>query len=88
MWVLLAEGADKDALDARGYSSLIWAVGGGHLPIVEALLTAGADVNSRGTHSGCAALHVAAGEGFGDMVISLLQGGLERMHETGKGHRH
>eukprot|EP00752_Nemacystus_decipiens_P002347 g2217.t1 len=83
--VLLAEGADKDALDARGYSSLIWAVGGGHVPVVEALLAPGVDVNSRGLHSGCAALRVAASEGHAAMVTTILRSGADKDALDAKG---
>jgi ankyrin repeat protein len=44
---LMAEGADVNAVEDYRMSSLVWAVYGGYLDIVEALCQAGADVNQR-----------------------------------------
>ena len=44
-WRILRAGVDKDALNARGEKPLILAAREGHLPVVEALLADGADVN-------------------------------------------
>ena len=45
MLVLLAAGADVNALDAEGVSALMAASAFGHRELVELLLAAGADVN-------------------------------------------
>ena len=52
--------------------------------LLEALVNAGADVNAT-TNSGDAACHVAAREGFHDLLCSLLQVGANMMLENGDG---
>lgn len=42
---LLSHGANVDAVDEHGISSLAWAAGRNHIEIVEALLEAGASPN-------------------------------------------
>ncbi|CAN0292326.1 unnamed protein product, partial [Scytosiphon promiscuus] len=75
---LLAGGADKEALDNRGYTPLIWVAEQGHLPVTEALLYAGADVNISGGDDGSTALHWASREGHGGIRDALLACGAHR----------
>ena len=71
----ILQGANKDALDCDGESPLIWAVTEGHLPMVNALVAAGVNVNARRGSDGSAVLHIAAGRGRDEMVSSLLRKG-------------
>ena len=89
---LLRGGADKDSQDAFEYTPLIAAAGNGHLPFVEAMLTAGADLSrrclnawSRPCDRGCTALHVAASEGHHEVVVALLRGGACENEEDDSG---
>jgi hypothetical protein len=56
---LIAEGADLNARDSRGYTPLHAAVGEGDLEIVKLLVSVGADVNVR-DNAGWTPLHLAA----------------------------
>jgi len=58
--------------DRKGYSALHWASANGHLPVVEALVKAGARVNLP-DDQGCTPLHVASRNGNSDIVKFLLQ---------------
>lgn len=71
----LLKGVNKDALDCDGERPLIWAVAGGHLPMVKALVAAGFNVNVRRGSDGCAPLHLAAGGGHDGILFTLLRAG-------------
>lgn len=70
--MLLASGADKNALDPGGRTPLVLAVAEGHLATVETLLATEADLHLRGAADDCTALHYAACEGSGNVVAALL----------------
>lgn len=76
---LLLIGAEKDDVDNSGETPLMCAVLEGQLSTVEALLTAGADCNI-GTmnDTGYAPLHVAAGNGYSEIVSALIRGGANK----------
>ena len=67
---------DKDlplnTVDGKGYSALHWASLNGHLPVVEALIEAGAKMEFQ-DKQGCTALHVASRNDNTDVVNYLLQ---------------
>lgn len=74
--VLLRNGADTDVRDKEGDDTpLMWALERSdvHVPIVEALLAAGADLNTR--CGGRVALHIAASEGHDEIVSLMLKNG-------------
>lgn len=76
---LLHRGAPVHAVshNAMGNQSLHAAVAGGRLPVVMALLAAGAEVNSGRSHGGYTPLHLAAGGGDLPMIQALLSAGAE-----------
>jgi ankyrin repeat protein len=45
--LFIAEGADVDAKDDKGYTPLHWAARNGHKEIAELLIAKGADVNAK-----------------------------------------
>lgn len=69
--MVLAAGANPNAVAANGYSALMHAAEMGHKDLVEALLTAGAQPSAK-NHSGDAALLLATVEGYKDIVKVLL----------------
>lgn len=73
---LLAEGADPNAVDGYGWSSLHFAVPRAGPETVSALLAAGADPNAM-TIGGLAALHLAARQRTSDVVSDLLGAGAD-----------
>ncbi len=74
---LLQEGADANEIDETGNSALGAAVLGGHPATVKALLTAGADVNTRLLKQGWTVLMTAAGGGQTEIVKALLEAGAD-----------
>jgi ankyrin repeat protein len=77
--VTLVESGSIDAnmeIEVRSGTStpLVIAIGSGHLPVVDALLQAGADVDKAGSH-GITPLIKASGQGHLPVVQALLQGG-------------
>ena len=71
---LLAGGADVNAKDNTGRTTLMLAAVGGHSATVEALLTAGPDVNAM-SKTGQTALLLAAMRGHTDIVELLKKAG-------------
>ena len=74
--LLLAEGADPNAADAYGWSSLHFAVPLAGPGVVAALVAAGADPNLR-TIGGATALHLAASQAPLPVVSDLLTAGAD-----------
>jgi len=72
--LLIAMGADVNALDTGRRAPIIWAAGGGQLPAVELLLDRGADIMTR-TAADWTPLHVAAAIAYGEMMELMLQRG-------------
>ncbi|CAM9813257.1 unnamed protein product [Ectocarpus sp. 8 AP-2014] len=73
MLLLDKVGVDKNFKDTDGETPLILAAFGGHLPVAEALLAAGVDVDTIGATG--TALHIAVLEGFDGIVDALLKKG-------------
>ena len=73
---LLAEGADPNAVDAYGWSSLHFAAPLAGSGVVSALLEAGAGQDAL-TVGGLAALHLAARQGTSEVVSDLLVAGAD-----------
>jgi TonB family protein len=71
-----AKPADRDAVDARGWNALMYAVKGGHGEIVRMLLEAGASVDGR-DDAGETALHLAARYGRARPAELLLRAGAD-----------
>jgi ankyrin repeat protein len=69
--LLLDKGADVEAHDARGFTSLMAAAGGGFADIVKTLLDHGAGVNDK-SNDGTTALKLATGNHQTD-VADLLR---------------
>ena len=74
--LLLAEGADPNAVDAYGWSSLHFAAPLAGSGVVSALLEAEADPNAL-TVGGLTALHLAARQGTSEVVSELLGTGAD-----------
>ena len=70
--LLIAKGADVNALDNGRRAPIIWAAGGGQLPAVELLLDSGADIMTR-TAADWTPLHAAAAIAYGEMMQMLLE---------------
>eukprot|EP00899_Mesostigma_viride_P015913 jgi/Mesvir1/24322/Mv11006-RA.1 len=71
----IAAGADVNERSAGGYTPLLYASRGGHLPAVSLLLQHGADVHACTSAGRSSALHRAAAAGHVDVVRRLLQAG-------------
>jgi len=80
--LLLQAGASPNQTGSEGLTALIWAVNEGRTELVERLLKAGADVNSRGIFT---ALHAAVQFSTKEMVTLLLKNGanLNRLDAAG-----
>jgi ankyrin repeat protein len=63
-------------VEQGGFTPLLFAVRGGHLAVVEELLSAGADVNDRAA-DGTSALVIASHSGHRDLAIVLLDKGAD-----------
>ena len=78
--ILAVEGAPEDPNDSEGgWPPIVFQCRGdrgGSIERVQALISAGADVNIR-NHKGQSALHVAAKAGFGDIVQLLADTGAD-----------
>lgn len=72
-----AEGGNVDDVQRRLNAVFVKSANDGNLPAVQALLDAGADVNSKSSHFGDIALIVAAEKGHVDVVRLLLKNGLD-----------
>ncbi|OBT45685.1 hypothetical protein VE00_03929 [Pseudogymnoascus sp. WSF 3629] len=81
--LLLAEGADVNALSGNYGYALVAAAHNGHDATALGLLKNGAEVNAQGGRYGCA-LAAAAERGHEEMVYILLQAGAEVNAEGGK----
>eukprot|EP00752_Nemacystus_decipiens_P006553 g5900.t1 len=75
---LLLNGADKDAVDIAGLSPLIMATIEGHLPVVEALLEAGANVALHIAATRRTALHCAAVGCHCGILCALMLSGADK----------
>ena len=74
--VLLAAGADVNAVGNDGTSALMEASHHGFLKVVRVLVFAGADINAR-DRNGSTALTLACGDGHLDVVQALLAKGAD-----------
>ena len=81
---LLQSGVDPNFVTADGFSPLIYAAKGGHLQIVEALLSAGAHANPR-DHASHTAIRAASLYGHVDVVYLLLAAGADPNHTSAGG---
>lgn len=72
--LLLERGANAKVADARGFTPLMLAAGGGQLNAMRALIAAGADVNALSTH-GSSALRDGVRSGNPAAVRLLLNSG-------------
>jgi len=70
---LAASGGSLEATDAKGVTSLGYAVGANRIPVVKFLLDKKADASKCDT-SGCNAVHYAAAYGRKDLLTFLLNG--------------
>jgi ankyrin repeat protein len=61
-----------NSIDRKGYTALHWASANGHLPVVKALVEAGATVDLQ-DEQGCTPLHLASRNGNADVVDFSLQ---------------
>lgn len=77
-------GAQLDAADVDGLTPLLLAARAGCLPVVVALVTAGADIE-RVDGSGWSALHHASSQRHADVVDYLLAHGAEQERKTTNG---
>lgn len=73
--LLLAHGADANAIDAKGCTALYRALGSSSLDIMELLLKHGTDVNLRNKEDGGTILHEAAYFGWPEEVQFLIAHG-------------
>ena len=73
--LLLAHGADANAIDAKGYTALYRALASSSLDIMELLLKHGTDVNLRNKEDGGTILHEAAYIGWPEEVQFLIAHG-------------
>ena len=69
---LIASGADINAIDKDNTTALMWAIQKKHMDIARFLIDKGADVNVQGNSE---ALITAAGYGYTELVILLLEKG-------------
>lgn len=70
---LLQKGADKDACASNGTTPMWTAAAKGHVSVVETLLEAGANANIANRLDGTFSLHLVAGGGYHEAVLSLLR---------------
>ena len=82
--MLLADGANPNAVAANGYSALMHAAEMGHKDLVETLLAADAQPNAK-NHSGDTALLLATVEGYKDIVKVLLTNNADANVHDGDG---
>lgn len=80
---LLADGAEIDAVDVRGYTALHWAVLGGSKPVAQLLLDHGANVDAQ-DHQGNTPLHYAA-QGHLALASLLLERGAKQNMSNNNG---
>lgn len=73
----IKRGIDINARNPAGGTALMIAAKRGHLPVVRALLNAGADPNIALHEVAYRALHTAAQEGFDQIVDELVQHGAD-----------
>jgi ankyrin repeat protein len=75
--MLEERGADANYVSADQLTPLIAASGGGHVPVVEALIAAGSEVEYARREDGYTALLVACDRGHVDIVRVLLRAGAD-----------
>ncbi|MGB4191071.1 MAG: ankyrin repeat domain-containing protein [Rickettsiales bacterium] len=94
--ILIAAGADKEAIDSQGWTALMMAADGGHAEAMKILLEAGANKEAFQT-GGHTSLMLAAQNGHAEAVKILLEAGVNKdafqiggytslMIAAGKGH--
>jgi ankyrin repeat protein len=82
---LIARGHDLNALDNLGMTPLHWAVYGGYIELVRALLEAGADPNRKSTHDTTALWHAEDDFGMHEIAAVLrTHGAAKRGRITGR----
>ena len=74
---LLAQGADANAAQGDGMTSLHWAAERGHAAVAELLISASADVRAKTRIGSYTPLHLASRGGHVPLVISLLEAGAD-----------
>ena len=74
---LIAEGTDLNAATGDGMSSVHWAAQSGQVEILNALLAAGAAVDSTTRIGSYTPLHIASGQANGAIVRALLEAGAD-----------
>jgi uncharacterized protein len=84
---LIARGIPVDAAEGDGTTALQLAVLGGHLPVVDRLLFAGADVRAKVVPQGLTALHVAVRRDRADIAKALIAAGADVEAKTAIGSR-
>ena len=78
MKCVLEAGADKNAANQNGATSLFFASQHGHLKVVQSLLEAGADKNAATEKNGSTSLLVASQQGHLEVVKCLLEAGADK----------
>lgn len=72
---LLKSGADVNAAQGDGMTALHWAATNGDAPLVQMLLSAGANVRATTRLGGITALHMASQGGHSEVVAALIAAG-------------
>ncbi len=72
---LLKSGADVNAAQGDGMTALHWAATNGDAPLVQMLLSAGANVRATTRLGGITALHMASEGGHSEVVAALIAAG-------------
>ena len=82
---LISQGANVNAKQENGMSSLFYAMGNGSVAVAELLISHGADVNAR-LDDGCTPLHIAAEKGQDVIARSLISKGANVNAKNNRGH--
>src|SRR5436190_4199638 len=82
---LLKSGADVNAAQGDGMTALHWAATNGDMPLVQMLLSAGANIRATTRLGGITALHMASQNGHADVVATLIAAGADPNAATSTG---